>query len=125
MRIAYCQRGDQRKALMPTITLVKKITDGSPCRKCANVEARLRGRGLWDRIDRMVIADERDPESEGRRLGARYGVAQAPFFIVRPSDGQAIVYTAFLKFLKEVLHVRPSEEEEAKALLENNPDLCF
>jgi len=109
---------------MPAITLVKKITaDGLPCRKCAEVEARLRERGLWARIDRVVIADERDPDSEGMRLGAVYGVERAPFFIVHGDGGQEIVYTMFLKFLKEVLQANPSEAEEAKALLENNPDL--
>lgn len=109
---------------MQAITLVKKITaDGLPCRKCAEVEARLRESGLWARIERVAIADERDPESEGMRLGAAYGVEQAPFFIVRGDDGQEIVYTSFLKFRKEVLHANPSEAEEAIALLENNPDL--
>ncbi|MGH8579668.1 MAG: hypothetical protein ACREVK_05930 [Gammaproteobacteria bacterium] len=56
---------------MPAITLVKKITaDGLPCRKCAEVEVRLRESGLWARIDRVVIADKRDSDSEGMRLGA-------------------------------------------------------
>ena len=51
------------------ITLVKKIkADGSPCRKCAEVQERLEKDGLIDKIDQIIIADERDPESEGMQL---------------------------------------------------------
>ena len=68
------------------ITFVKKIlADGTPCAKCADVEARLVDAGRMSRIDRVVIADERDPESEGMRLARRHGVATAPFFIVEDS----------------------------------------
>ena len=61
----------------------------------------LRARGLWDRIDEVIWAVEGEPDSEGERLGARFGVAQAPFFVVR--DGQAAprVYQHTLEFLRE------------------------
>ena len=51
------------------ITLVKKIkADGSPCRKCAEVVERLDKAQLLGRMDRVVVADERDPDSEGMQL---------------------------------------------------------
>ena len=98
------------------VTFVKKITsDGKPCRKCAEVEERLRAAGLTDRIGRVVIADERDPDSEGMRLAVELGVASAPFFIVE-QDGTRVVYTSYVQLLKEVLEASTSEEEEAVEL---------
>ena len=68
------------------ITLVKKIKlDGSPCRKCADVIGRLESGGLMSRIDHVVVADERDAESEGMRLASELGVDAAPFFISVPT----------------------------------------
>jgi hypothetical protein len=98
------------------VTFVKKITsEGKPCRKCAEVEERLRAAGLTDRIGRVVIADERDPDSEGMRLAAELGVASAPFFIV-VQGGRRVVYTSYVQLLKEVLQASPTEEEEAVEL---------
>jgi hypothetical protein len=86
------------------ITLVKKIlSDGSPCRKCIEVEERLQASGYWERIDSVLHADERDPQSEGWRLANHHGVDKAPFFVVRHPDGQESVYTVFFKFLNQVL----------------------
>jgi len=46
--------------------MVKKIMkDGSPCRKCADVLTQLEENKLLDKIDQIVIADERDHDSEG------------------------------------------------------------
>ncbi len=57
------------------ITLVKKVlADGSPCRKCAEVETRLRESGYLSRIHDTVIADERDPASPGMELARRHNV---------------------------------------------------
>lgn len=110
---------------MQTVTLVKKIKeDGSPCRKCAEVEDRLQTAGLMSKIDRVVIADERDPASEGMRLAAELGVEAAPFFIV-VKDGVQTVYTSYVKVLKEVLTATTTEEEEAKEILERSDDLDF
>ena len=70
-----------------TISMIKKIkADGSLCRKCAEVEKRLGDAGLAGRIDKIIIADERNPESEGMRLAAQYKVDRAPFFIVEEKD---------------------------------------
>ena len=86
------------------IRFVKKIkADGNPCRKCIEVEQRLKDAGLLSRIDQIVIADETDLQSEGMRLAREYKVETAPFFIVENDAGETVVYTIFLKFLKEVL----------------------
>lgn len=106
-----------------TVTFVKKVlADGSPCRKCADVEARLDAGNHWPAIDRTVIADERDAASEGMQIAARLGVERAPFFVVENS-GETIVYTVFFKFLKEVLGAPTSAAEDAQAVLRANPEL--
>ncbi len=108
------------------ITLVKKIlADGSPCRKCAEVQARLENEGFIDRIDETVIADERDNESEGMQLAKKYNVDRAPFFIVEQEGAEPVIYTVYFKFVNEVLKQTTSEKDAAKDLLENNSDLDF
>lgn len=85
------------------ITMVKKIfAAGAPCKKCDEAEQLLRNRGVWDRIDDVILAVEDDTESAGMVLGARYGVSLAPFFVVTDDDGSESLYTSVLKFLKEV-----------------------
>ena len=54
------------------ITLVKKVlADGQDCRKCREVHERLEKGGYLDRIDRTLVADERNPASAGRMVGAQ------------------------------------------------------
>lgn len=106
------------------ITLVKKIkADGSPCRKCADVERRLKDAGLLDRIDRIVIADERQPESEGMQLAHRHQVDVAPFFIVEDDDGTVRIYTVYFRFLKEVLETSAEESEEIRDIMDRSSNL--
>ncbi len=108
------------------VTLVKKIkADGNPCRKCAEVEKRLIDSGLMNRISDIVIADERDPRSPGMQLAARHKVDAAPFFVVQDADGAERVYTVYFRFVKEVLNASVSEQDEARELLERNPDLHY
>ncbi|MBI1732722.1 MAG: hypothetical protein HYR49_08160 [Gammaproteobacteria bacterium] len=108
------------------ITMVRKIlADGSPCRKCADVEARLRDGGHWPRIDAVVTADERDPASEGMVLANRHGVALAPFFIVENDDGSVQVHTIFLRFLRDVLQADADPAEETREILERGQNLDF
>ena len=108
------------------ITLIKKIkSDGAPCRKCAEVEQRLTESGLMHRIDRVVIADEREPQGEGIALARKHGVDTAPFFIVQPDEGPAQIYTVYFRFLKEVLRQESSEQEEIAEIMARNPDLDF
>ena len=88
------------------ITMVKKIlADGSPCRKCVQAEDMLRRRKLWDKIDEIVLADERDPTSEGFLRAKTYGVDTAPFFVVKSNDKQTI-YTSPLELIREELKPR-------------------
>ena len=83
------------------VTMIKKkLLSGEPCKKCAEAEDLLRSRGLWARIDRVVIAVEGDPSSEGMLLGARHGVANAPFFILRDEQGREEVVESTLKLMR-------------------------
>jgi hypothetical protein len=85
------------------VTFVKKIlADGTPCRKCLDVEARLKAGGYWARIDEIRVADERDPDSSGWPLVREFNVGVAPFFVVREGD-TAKVYSIFLQLVREVL----------------------
>ncbi len=107
------------------ITLVKKIlADGTPCRKCAEVQERLQKEGYINSIDRTVIADERDPDSEGMQLAKQYQAERAPFFIVEHDNDETTIYTVYLKFVNEVLKQATSETDTAKEMLENH-DLDF
>ena len=104
---------------MSHITFVKKRkADGKFCRKCEEVNTRLRQAGLLERIDRVVVADETDIHSEGMQLAAKHHVEQAPFFIVRDDAGQESIYTVYLRFVKEVLQNTVSTREENLAVAE-------
>jgi hypothetical protein len=108
------------------ITFVKKIlASGEPCPKCADVQARLDATGQMDRIDEVVIADERDPESAGMVLARELNVVRAPFFVVREPDQAPQVYTVYFKFAKEILGKTSSPGTEAREILNDNPDLDF
>ncbi|GJM04196.1 MAG: hypothetical protein DHS20C09_01870 [marine bacterium B5-7] len=107
------------------ITFVKKIKiDGSPCRKCAEVQSRLEKDGHINKIDRTVIADERDINSEGMQLATQYEVDRAPFFIVENDNGDPQIFTIYFKFVNEILSGKTNEEDAAKDILDNN-DLDF
>ena len=109
-----------------TITFVKKIlADGEPCKKCQEVEDRLRRSGHIESIDKTIIADERDPESEGMRLAQQHDVDLAPFFVVE-DKGETRVYTVYFKFVKAELNQKAeSTEKDAQDILRANPDLDF
>ena len=105
------------------ITFVKKIlANGEACAKCADVEQRLRDGGHMQQVHRIVVADERDPASEGMRLAAEHGVKRAPFFLVRERE-ETRVYTVFFKFLKEVLGTRVQIAAENAEILRDHPEL--
>lgn len=96
------------------ITMVKKkMQDGSDCRKCEEVSAHLRARGLWERIDEVVWAQEGDPRSPGMVLGARLGVARAPFFVVRDDHGET-VYTSVLRLIQDRFGEKVSTLDRAR-----------
>lgn len=108
------------------ITFVKKVlASGEPCAKCRDVQERLQRSGLMSRIDRVVVADERDEGSQGMRLARRHEVDRAPFFVVLNAE-RTTVYTVYLKFVREVFGGEPptgSELDEARDLLRAHPDL--
>ncbi len=107
------------------ITFVKKIlANGDPCGKCRDIEARLNASGHLDRIDKILIADERDPESPGMLLAQELLVDRAPFFVV-DDEGQRNVYTVYFKFLREVLNVEVTSSQAAREILRDNPELDF
>lgn len=85
------------------VTMVKKrLHGGRPCDKCIQAEELLKRRGLWERIDEVVWADEDDDASPGMKLAREKGVTLAPFFVVRDGSGEQ-VYTSALGFIKERL----------------------
>jgi phosphoadenosine phosphosulfate reductase len=95
------------------ITMVKKVlASGEPCRKCLQAEELLKARGLWQRIDEVVLAVENDPQSAGMLLGARHDVETAPFFVVR-ENGEERIYRAVLKLVQALS--RPAEPSQLEA----------
>ncbi|PCK03530.1 MAG: hypothetical protein COA42_20510 [Alteromonadaceae bacterium] len=107
------------------ITFVKKIlADGSPCKKCGEVADKLEKMGHMARIDETIIADERDSNSPGMLIAAKYNVERAPFFVIDKGEETPVIYTVFMKFLKEVLEQQTSEAEELKEIMKDN-DLDF
>ncbi len=93
------------------ITMVKKrLADGSECRKCRDVTHFLETKGLLSHIDEVVWADERDPNSAGMQLAAKFAVEQAPFFVVRDETGEH-VYTSVLQLVRARLGDVSSTEQ--------------
>lgn len=107
------------------ITFVKKILkDGKPCQKCADVQQRLEKSGQMARMDQVLVADERDPDSAGMQLAKKLKVNRAPFFVVE-TELETKVYTVYFKFVKEILGATTTKSDEAKEILTDNPDLDF
>lgn len=108
------------------ITFVKKIlSDGSPCKKCIDVAEKLESSGHMAQIDQVLIADERDPNSEGLAIAKAHQVDRAPFFVVEEEGQPVRIYTVYLKFVKEVLEQKTDEKDEMQEVLRNNSDLDF
>lgn len=94
------------------VTMVKKqLASGLPCQKCMQAEDLLRTRGLWDRIDRIAVAVEGEPESEGMLLGRQFGVDSAPFFVVRNGDGNEEAFVSTLKLMQRLAPPAPVTAE--------------
>lgn len=93
----------------------KRLLDGSECRKCQDATATLQARGLWNRIDEIVWADERDPDSPGMRLGVSLGVEAAPFWIVRDEDGEA-VFISVLQLIRDRFGADVTVAQQAAAI---------
>ena len=87
------------------ITFVKKIlADGSPCKKCNEVTAKMEQANQMRFIDTVEIAEEADPDSRGMQLAVEYEVNRAPFFLVEDDSGNVEVFTVYFKLVKEVLN---------------------
>ncbi len=98
------------------VTMVKKrLASGEPCEKCAQAEAMLRRRGVWDRIDEVLWAVEGDDASPGAREAVRHGVTLAPFFVVADESGGETVVTSALRLVKQHLEVAASAPAAADA----------
>jgi hypothetical protein len=111
---------------MAFITMVKKLTrDGQPCAKCRDVEARMQREGLFDQIDRVVIAQEGDLSSEGMRLAEIYQVDRAPFFLVADDSGDVRIYTVYFKLLRDVLKPAREKRPALSGLLNPTPAADF
>jgi phosphoadenosine phosphosulfate reductase len=83
------------------VTMVKKrLKNGEPCQKCAQAEELLRRRGLWQKIDEVVWAEEGAPESQGMELARRFGIELAPFFVVEDGGGSERLYESVIKLMK-------------------------
>lgn len=117
------------KAPIRNVIYVKKILgDGSLCRKCAQVTDRIQEDDLFDVIDQVIIADERNPYSEGMRLAKEFNVDRAPFFIVEREDGSQQIFDIYLKFKKAVAKSDTQSKETTADLIdliEQHPELDY
>lgn len=100
---------------MHILMVKKRLLDGSECRKCQEATAHLQSRGLWERIDEIAWADERDASSAGHLLAQQHGVDRAPFFIVRDERGEAI-YVSVLQLVKDRFDVAVTAAQQAQAI---------
>merc|ERR1719230_1865976 len=85
------------------VTFVKKTySDGSTCQKCDFVWKQIEKDGLTDKIDRTVVADERDMQSEGIVYARKHNVTRAPFFVVTDDakPGEEKIYDVYFKLKK-------------------------
>jgi len=80
----------------------KKLEDGRFCRKCVDVDSRLRKADLMQFIDEVVVADTQNPNSPGMRLAENLGVERAPFFVVQSPGKRDLVYTVYRRFLRDI-----------------------
>lgn len=108
------------------ITFVKKIlADGSPCKKCNDVMNKLESSGQMAHIDEVLVADLRDSESEGLKLANELEVDRAPFFVIEEGGKEPLVYTVYMKFVKDILNQKTEEKDELSEIMSNNDDLDF
>ena len=105
-----------KDATRRTVTMVKKLTpDGTACRKCLDIEARLHKDGLAKAIDRVIYMDPSAPGvDEGTKLAIKHDVKVAPFFVVSTEDGNTNtedVYTVYMKMKRQVFNKKASMSE--------------
>jgi hypothetical protein len=111
------------------ITMVKKIyEDGGECKKCNEVQQRLKEGDELKLIDKIVVADVRDHESEGFKIAEKYNVEVAPFFVVE-DEGAVTIYKTYMQFKRDVLKKKVEsadrEIEEKRELNKAVDDIDF
>jgi phosphoadenylyl-sulfate reductase (thioredoxin) len=110
---------EESSGLKRSVTFVKKrLEDGEYCRKCNQVSAKLQNEGLESLIESTVVADVRDPESEGFKLAQQHQVNVAPFFIVEQEGKPDVIlktYAQARKLLRELKTVASKNEGLAMA----------
>jgi phosphoadenosine phosphosulfate reductase len=107
---------------MRKVTMVKKLlASGQPCAKCVQAEELLQRRGLWDRIDEVVWAQEGDPTSPGARLAQQHEVDLAPFFVISEPGQSDRVITRTLQLVKELSATGIAIPSAANAPAERRP----
>ncbi|OLQ02295.1 hypothetical protein AK812_SmicGene14870 [Symbiodinium microadriaticum] len=74
---------------------------------------------LVDKIDRTIVADERDPSSEGIVLAQKHKVQRAPFFVVvddaKPEEEK--IYDVYFKLKKDVFDQESGEKEKNEEII--------
>eukprot|EP00440_Ansanella_granifera_P017858 gb/GFBE01019396.1/.p1 GENE.gb/GFBE01019396.1/~~gb/GFBE01019396.1/.p1 ORF type:complete len:143 (+),score=54.52 gb/GFBE01019396.1/:1-429(+) len=102
------------------VTFVKKIyADGSTCQKCDFVWKQIEKDGLTEKIDRTVVADERDMSCEGIVLARKHNVTRAPFFVVTDDAKPDVekVYDVYFKLKKDVFAQESGEAEKNEEII--------
>ncbi len=97
---------------MEIIMVKKRLADGSDCKKCIEVQERLKTNDELKYINRIVYADMNDPDSEGMKLASEFNVDIAPFFIVKDGNN-CNVYKTYLQLRKKAFNKTPSKEDES------------
>lgn len=81
----------------------KKLDNGEWCTKCNDVSARLEKDDMLKYIDNILVADVRDPNSEGKQLAIKYNVNRAPFFIVKNTETNVVeIFDIYFKFKRHI-----------------------
>ncbi len=111
---------------MQTITLVKKIlTNGLPCKRCAEMLHKLEASGHIGIINSIVIADERDSNSPGMLLAKKFNVDQAPFFILEQQSGETNILTTYSEFLEKAAGQAADKTTALQDFYKNSNELDF
>lgn len=111
------------------VVIVKKlVSDGSFCRKCRDVSARLHESGLDDYISYSAVVSADQTQTEGVALARHFQITSAPFFLVRndgdercgENDGWQ-AHTSFLQVKRLILDSLLAESPHLHALHQTEP----
>jgi phosphoadenosine phosphosulfate reductase len=92
----------------------KRLADGQPCKKCVQAEEMLTRRGLLERVDHVVWADENDATSPGSILAREFHVDVAPFFVAYSEGSDPILHTNVTTFTKWLAAEQPTSKVAPK-----------